>query len=334
MNSQPITRIRKLSIVVATHRRPDHLAHILDALRDQTASKEDFEIIVVDNDCQPNPQVQSLCASPRYQGLILRYVHHAQLGQSGARNHGVEQAHAELVGFFDDDILPPPGWIAQAIAIRVNIKAEIYGGPYTPFYTNPPPRWFKDKYASLYYGDQAHWLPRNKYLSAGNMVWNRDLFLALGGFSENFGYIGNKKRYGEDSELCQRAYLAGYDIWYDPTLTLQHHCREERMSVRWQLASIGRHSRMKAQLVLRDTSRIDPRPIFRQILSIIKELLFYCFRFILVCVKTPFRKRKEYPYFENYVVEVIGRELRQVTLMVEMLRCLLSRSDEALPVSK
>jgi glucosyl-dolichyl phosphate glucuronosyltransferase len=317
----------KLSIVVATYRRPDHLARLLSALHKQTASQADFEIIVVDNENQPNHLVNSLCTSAQSEGLPVRYVHHAQLGISSARNRGVQEACAELIAFLDDDILPPPEWVARVFIIRANTKADIFGGPYTPFYTSTPPRWFRDKYAGLNFGDQAHWLKRNKYLSAGNTIWRRALVLDLGGFSENFGYVGNKKRYGDDSELCQRAYLKGYGIWYDPSLVLQHHCGSERMSVRWQINSILRHSQMKALLVLRESSITDKRPAFRRILSISKKLLLQTINFLKVCSLAPFRKKKEFPYLENYVVEEIGRELRQVSLSLEMILCLFSYSD-------
>ena len=317
----------KLSIVVATYRRPDHLAHLLSALRKQTASPADFEIVVVDNENQPNLQVEAMCTSAPNEGLPVRYVHHAQLGLSSARNRGVREACGELIAFLDDDILPPPEWVARVFIVRANTKADIFGGPYTPFYTNTPPRWFRDKYASLNFGDHAHWLERNKYLSAGNTIWRRELVLELGGFSENFGYVGNKKRYGDDSELCQRAYFKGYGIWYDPSLSLRHHCGSERMSVRWQISSILRHSQMKAQLVLRESRANDKRPAIRKILSISRKFIFQTIMLLKVCSMAPFRKKKEFPYLENYIVEEIGREVRQVSLTFEMILCLFSNAD-------
>jgi glycosyltransferase involved in cell wall biosynthesis len=328
MSINELPHIPKLSIVVATYRRPDHLANLLKALREQTASPADFEIIVVDNENQPNPQVQALCTSTQYPQLALRYIHHAQVGSSSARNRGLQEAHGEMVAFLDDDILPPPGWITQVFKTRANSQAEIFGGPYTPFYTSPPPRWFRDKYAGLNFGNRAHWLARKKYLSAGNTIWSRTLVLDLGGFSEDYGGVGNKKRYGEDSELCQRAYEKGFGIWYDSSLSLRHHCTAERMSVRWQMASIIRHSQMKARLVLRETRTTDTRPVFWKILSILRKFVFQVIRFLIICCMAPFRKREKYPYMENYIMEKIGPELRQVALLFEMISSLLSDNDE------
>jgi glucosyl-dolichyl phosphate glucuronosyltransferase len=319
----------KLSIVVATRRRPDHLENLLAALVEQSASAADFEIVIIDNDDQPNPRIQALCSSSQFQALQIRYTHHAKLGLSSARNRGIKEASAELIAFLDDDVIPPAGWVTQVFRVRDEVHADVFGGPYTPFYSTTPPRWFKEKYASLNYGDQAFWLPRNKYLAGANMLWDKALILRLGGFSEDFGYVGKKKKYGDDSELCQRASEAGIGIWYDPGLTLQHHREAERTTVRWQLNAIVRHSQMKAQLLLRETRLADTRPLFRQVLSIARKLLVQCLKFIAVCCMLPFRNKKEYPYLENYIVEAVGRELRQVSLSFEMLRGLLSHSEES-----
>src|SRR5436190_680605 len=43
----------EVSVVVPTHNRPDGLAALLAALREQTLAAERFEVIVVDDDCVP-----------------------------------------------------------------------------------------------------------------------------------------------------------------------------------------------------------------------------------------------------------------------------------------
>lgn len=317
-----------MSIVVATYRRPVNLRQLLNALQKQTASPEDFEIIVVDNEFNSNHYVKELCASIQYQNLSLCYIHHGKTGTSSARNRGVLEARAELIAFLDDDVLPPQNWISKVFMIRASSKADVFGGPYTPFYTSTPPIWFKEKYASNNFGDEAHWLARNKALIGGNSIWSRDLFLRIGGFSENFGYVGNKKRYGEDNELCQRAQQAGAGLWYDPELKVLHHFESQRMSVRWKMTTIMHHSQMKAHLVVRETRMVDKRPVFLQILSVSKKFAFQFIRFIKVCSLSLFRKKEEYPYLENYIIEKIGPELRQVSLLFEMIYCLVFDSDE------
>jgi GT2 family glycosyltransferase len=328
LNSPEALDKPKLSIIVATFQRPDLLRQLLNALQKQIVSPEVFEIIVVDNESYSNVEVMESCTSRQYQNLSLRYIHHGKPGVSSARKRGVQDARAELVAFLDDDTVPPPNWITQVFTVRASSKADVFGGPYMPLYTSKPPEWFKEKYASNNYGDEAHWLEENKTLIGGNSIWVKDLFLRFGGFSEKFGYIGNKKRYGEDNELCERVQQAGIGLWYDPMLTVQHNFESERMSLRWKMTTIMHHSQMKAHLVLRETKIADKRPVFFQILSVSKKFVLQVFKFIKVCWLALFRKKNEYPYLENYIIEAIGPELRQVSLLFEMIYCLVFNPDE------
>ena len=319
MNIHAEGQVPKLSIVVCTYRRPDHLARLLGALQKQTVPAGDFETIVVDKDPEPNIEVQELCRPDNFQEANIRYIHHTRLGISSARNRGVNEARAGWVGFLDDDVLPPPDWVGKVLTSQGISQAMILGGPFKPFYTSTPPRWFKDIYATQYFGDQAHWMKRNKYLAGANMIWSRELILCLGGFSEKFGFIGSKQVYCDDTELGQRAYLEGIGSWYDPALEILHHFDARRMSVRWFLGTIIRHSQVKARLVLRETNLVDKGPIFRQVLSISKKLLIHKIFFLKTCWMVLFWKRKEYPYLENYIIEEIGAEIRQVILNLEMI---------------
>jgi len=319
----------KLSIVVCTYQRPDHLARLLDALQKQTAPAGDFETIIVDNEPKPNVEVKELCRPEHCQGISIRYFHHARLGLSSARNRGVNEAHAGWVGFLDDDTLPPPDWVSKVLKSQGLSRAQILGGPFKPFYTSTPPRWFKDVYGTQYFGDQAHWMKRNKYLPGGNMIWSRELILRLGGFSERFGYIGNKKVYCEDTELGQRAFLQGIGSWYDPALEILHHFDARRMTVRWLLGTFISHSKAKARLVIKETSLVDKRSIIRQALSVIRILLIDIIHLFRTCCIAPFWKRKGYPYLENFIIEDLGAGLRQVFLHLEMIRIFIFEPDKA-----
>ena len=320
MRSEQFPQIPGISIVVPTFQRPVHLKRLLDALIEQTVIADIFEIIVVDNEINSNTEVQALCASREYQALDLNYFHHPNTGVSSARNLGVSQARASLIGFLDDDTLPSKDWIRLVFATQDKMQAGIIGGPYKPFYTSTPPKWFRDSYASLDYGEQARWLGRHEYLACANMACNRGFFQQLGGFSEGFGYIGTKKRYGEDTEWQQRAVLAGHRIWYDPALRIQHHVEAERMPVGWMLASMVRHGRVKASLLIIEPGILDQRPVFRQVLTLLKKYLLGLFRLCKAGLLVLFRNKQQYPYLQNYLVEVVGREIRQISLCSGLIR--------------
>ena len=44
------------------------------------------------------------------------------------------------------------------------------------------------------------------------------------------GYRGNIKLRGDDTEICHRALLKGYDLYYDASLTLRHNLQIDRLN--------------------------------------------------------------------------------------------------------
>jgi glucosyl-dolichyl phosphate glucuronosyltransferase len=308
----------RLSIVVATYNRSDLLAGLLLALTKQTVRKEDFEVLIVDNSPAADSRVNDLCKREAYANLNLNCIHYPVLGVSNARNRGAGEAYADLIGFLDDDTLPSQDWVERVISRHTETKADILGGPFIPFYTSTPPAWFKDVYATHQCDAKTGWLGRNKYLAGANMVWTRKLFEQLGGFQEHLGYVGRKKNYGEDTEIQQRAILSGYKIWYDVDLLVRHHFDKERMSAPWMAASFLRHGKAKAFLYFREHKNEDRVPATRQILSLLKNCLVSACRLAWFTVILPFRNRSRYPYFQNYLVEVIGHELGQFAFFIEL----------------
>lgn len=310
-----------LSIVVATWRRPDHLARLLEALSGQTVAHDLFEVIVVDNDSESLYPIRALCESQGNHSISIRYLHHPESGISYARNRGIDEARTDWIVFLDDDVIPPLDYVQQVLTLISTGRFVVFGGPFSPFYTASKPVWFKDKYATLHFGNAATWLEGYKYPAGANMVWKRELLNRLGKFSPRYGYHGRKQNWGEDTEMCHRAAFAGVGIWYDPALAVRHHFGSERMSVRWLIHKIVMVKRTMAHLILKDINRNDPRPVYRKTASVFKDLCLHLFRLARSCLFCLFRNKRTYPYLENYFVEVIGEEMGQVSLMTELALC-------------
>lgn len=104
-----------VSVVVATHRRPDKCTRLLRALVAQELAADEFEVIVVD-DCsgdETGEVVASLRPELPYQVQLLRTD--ASRGPGPARNLGWRAANAPFVAFTDDDCVPDPGWLAAGL---------------------------------------------------------------------------------------------------------------------------------------------------------------------------------------------------------------------------
>ena len=80
----------KLSIIVCTYKREELLRICLDSLKNQTLSKKDFEIIVVNN----NKKSLSLNLMTEYlnYSINIRFVDEPDLGLRNARNSGWKES--------------------------------------------------------------------------------------------------------------------------------------------------------------------------------------------------------------------------------------------------
>jgi GT2 family glycosyltransferase len=307
-----------LSLVIATRSRAELLDRCLASLACQAGLSDRFEIIVVDNADAPDPALEAVCRSPAYAGLTMVYIHHPQRGSSEARNRGAAQARGDWLGFLDDDVLLPTGWLQRALQFGADTQALIYGGPYTPLYESPKPAWFKDAYASGEYGEQPGWLGERKYLFAGNLFVRRGLFWELGGFATGLG-PGTRYFYGEETDFQHRAARLGARIWYDPGLRVQHHTAPDKLSTGWFLRTSWQKGRAKALIFQQDYTRGRAAGL-RQRLTWTRQALGKLAALVFQLLQIPFRDRKRFPYWQNFVIERIAPGLSNLALLIELLR--------------
>ncbi len=318
-----------MSIIVATYNRPDFLTLLLDALLIQTFPASGFEIIVVDNCPESDSNVKMICSNRKYSNLNVRYLHQPELGLSAARNLGVSVACAPWIGFIDDDAIPPENWVENVLACIEYSGADIIGGPFHPFYRSTPPAWFRDEYGSGCLEEKEGFLKEDKQIFGGNMFWERELLMNLGGFSPQHGYLGKKEIYGEETELLHRAVKSGVRVWYAPALAVRHYFPQRRMRVGWFFSSSYRHGQSKARIYFRDWRAQDPRPVFRQILSQFRSLIVNLINVIGSLLILPFRSRIKYPHWQNYAVECVRPRMGGLGLSVKMLELYFSREGKS-----
>ena len=314
-----------LTIVIPTYRRTKLLALSLDSLFAQTPRPYLHATIVVDNSKVPDPQVMLICSRPKYSPMTIQYVHQPDPGVSNARNLGASSTDSPWIGFIDDDTILPSNWVNVALACIEQSGADIIGGSYKPFYLSSPPAWFREQYGSDSLEEQAGFHIEEKPIFGGNMLWKRELFLKLGGFSPRLGYIGNNEIYGEETELQHRAVKIGARIRYMPELAVQHCFHRERMRVGWFFSSGFRHGQAKALIYFGDWRIQDKRLVTRQILSQYWSLIANLFQVIESMFGLPFRSREKYPYWQNYAIECIRPRIGGLGLSMKMLQLFLSR---------
>jgi GT2 family glycosyltransferase len=232
----------ELSVVLATHDRPERLAALLAALRAQTVAPERFEVIVVDDDSSDSTPVllEREAASSPFRLRALRRTRSS--GPATARNEGLRVATGELIAFTDDDCEPAPEWLAEGLrASRASPDAVIQGR------TEPNP-------AELSrlgpFSRTLRVTELGPHFETANMFYPRSLLERLGGFDERFRRPG-----GEDTDLAWRAIEAGAGVEFAPG-ALVHHAVEDhgpigllRIAGRWYdlMYALRRHPGYRAR---------------------------------------------------------------------------------------
>lgn len=115
-----------ISIVIPTFNRAAILMCTIKALAAQTASKDDFEVIIVD-DGSTDETSKKLQTAKEVWGERLTVVMQKNKGQGIARNRGVEKAQGNIILFLGDDIFLEKNSVNGHIAFHKKHQKEREG---------------------------------------------------------------------------------------------------------------------------------------------------------------------------------------------------------------
>jgi len=208
----------------------------LQSIYDQTLSKADYEVIVVDNNSTDDTTI--VVESFKSFGN-LRYLTEPRQGLSYARNTGWENALGRYVAYIDDDALAAPDWLKVAYDLIHSIQPspDCLGGPIYPFYTSPKPSWFKDEYEIRRDWAEPRYLTRGNSFSGSNCIWTRASLQLIQGFDVKAGVTGNKLSLGSETSAFDRLWQAKADpqLYFSPALMVRHWVPNFKMTVFYRL---------------------------------------------------------------------------------------------------
>lgn len=201
-----------ISLIVATINRVAELDRLLCSL--ETQDYRDFEVLVVDqnSDQRLSPLLD------RHARLAVRHLH-SERGLSQARNAGLRVARGEIIAVPDDDCWYPADLLSSVAAwfeshcgfgllcTALRTEENTASGPKTP---NSARRCTKSDVSTC-------------LASSAALFMRRGVVTAVGGFNENLG-IGARSKYqaGEERDYVLRAQQHGFQVWYEPSLTVHH----------------------------------------------------------------------------------------------------------------
>jgi GT2 family glycosyltransferase len=208
----------QVSIVVATCNRGAILKEHLAAVLRQDGV--DFEAIYVD-DGSTDDTPEILARHAAQYPAIFRYVRTENRGPGPARNTGVEMARGKWIVIADDDTFPASHWLLELIAAREVHHADVIAYALQPESLELPSERYLH-YRNLLVTGSAF---RRDYIGPAFFLMPRDLFLAVGGFTEV------RLEAAEDFEFCHRLRRHGATIVFEPSVSVPHLFSADRAGV-------------------------------------------------------------------------------------------------------
>jgi len=211
----------KVSVVICTYNREQHIERALESLIPQTASKEDYEIVIVDNNSTDSTPERIKNFKKKYPDYHIQTAVETNQGLSFARNKGIELAKGEIISFIDDDAIARENFIEKIISNTEKFPSHYaFGGKVLPKYEKEKePEWMSpyiERIISIVdMGDEIKSFDKT-YPVGCNMFFRREIFDKIGKFNTNL------RLRSDDKYIFMKIKEAGYEVLYFPDVVVQH----------------------------------------------------------------------------------------------------------------
>ncbi len=280
----------KLSVVICTYNRCNILKLALESMEKQTAKKDLFEILIIDNNSTDN--TKNIVEPFLKKNKNFKYIIETKQGLSHSRNAGYKNASASYVAYIDDDAKADENWINEAIKVIKEEQPDIFGGPIYPYYLNEKPAWFKDEYEYMIAANKTGILEKG-FLNGSNIVFLKKILIEYNGFDPNFGMTGDNFGYHEETAFIERARKEGKKLYYSSTMVMKHLVAEYKKTILYNL-STSYHSGKAGVNLWHPSYNLETLYILlKKIDSKFAEFSFSLRK----------RDNKKYSYPENYIIE-------------------------------
>jgi GT2 family glycosyltransferase len=223
----------RISVVICayTERRWQDIVAALASIRAQTRPPA-RTILVVDH----NPPLleRARVAFPD----VVVVPNDGRVGLSGGRNTGVSHAVGDVVAFLDDDARAEPDWLERLVTGYSSPSVVGVGGTAIPVWPGRRPRWLPPEFdwvvGCSFVGLPTAATPVRNLIGA-NMSFRRQVFDAVGGFTDGLGRVGTRPLGCEETELGIRLRQrhTGIRLVYEPAAIVHHRVTKDRVAWRY-----------------------------------------------------------------------------------------------------
>jgi glycosyltransferase involved in cell wall biosynthesis len=213
----------KITVIVPTFNRAKILSACLSSLVNQEYSKDNYEILIVDNGSIDNTKDLVDQYIKKYSCLDMRYLYEQQAGLVFARHTGANNAKYEILSFTDDDGILSPCWLKEiANVFRMNPEIAAVAGKIDIKWDENPPDWvipYESLLGKLDYGKEIL-IKKRLYINGGNFSIKKKILFEVGGFNPD--QIGEWLIGDGESGLCRKLHERGYLIGWVPKALMEH----------------------------------------------------------------------------------------------------------------
>jgi glycosyltransferase involved in cell wall biosynthesis len=225
----------EITIVIPAYNSARTLSRCLGACSSQEFPGS-FEVIVVDDGSADDT------ASIARQ-FDVRYIHQRHAGPAAARNTGWKAASGRIICFTDADCVPETAWIRKISNSFSVSGADAVGGSYSYSGNDGLGRIIHAEIAARH----AKIGGATDFLGSFNLAVKRDVLTETAGFNEAY-----KNASGEDNDLCYRLKKAGFTLYFERSIVVDHrhtwtlvsYLRSQARHGYWRMKLYKDHPRM------------------------------------------------------------------------------------------
>ena len=199
-----------VSVVIPHYDDLANLENCLALLAHQTLSRDQFEVIVADNNSRCGLEaVQRVCADRAV--VVAAPIQ----GAGEARNAGAAASRGATLAFIDSDCRPRADWLERGLAAMGN-GDDVVGGRVEVDVEDPERLTAVEAYEKVFAFNFERYIEKKGFSGSGNLFVRRATFDAVGGFR-----VGP----AEDMEWSRRATRSGHKLRYARDVVVSHPAR-------------------------------------------------------------------------------------------------------------
>jgi len=218
-----------LTVIICTYNREKYIRPLLESIVANTLDKSEYEILLVDNNCQDDTRGVCRRFADEHPEVTFRYVEEHEQGLSAARNCGIREAKGDLIVYVDDDALVDDNYLEDYVRwFETHPETMALGGPIVPLYEEgDEPSWMSPYTRALLtawmdYGRKVREYPKGRYPGGGNAAYRKCVFDKVGMFNTVLGRKGGNLMGSEEKDIFDKMHSLGMEVLYLPTPVLHH----------------------------------------------------------------------------------------------------------------